>query len=331
MSVADLASARLDWAAAQLAECRLCPRQCRVNRAAGETGWCGAGPDAACFLHYVHYGEEAELAPSLSVFLTGCNLRCRFCHTAIERRERPAKPLTPERLRAIIARGLAEGARNVSFHGGEPTVNLPALLRLFAALDGLPPIVWNSNLYCTAETLEAIRGIPTVYLADLKFGNAACAERIAGAGDYWDVVRARLRQVAEAEPGKLLVRHLVLPGHPECCTRPALEWLAADLSAARVSLKTDYLVMPDARGDPQLGRFLTAEEIRQAERLAADLGIPLAAGPDFAAVRDAPPQGREPLDVELVISPTGAIFLHHPTRDLTSVALAATQRGKSEP
>jgi putative pyruvate formate lyase activating enzyme len=333
MGVAELAASRLDWAAAQLAECRLCPRQCRANRAAGERGFCGAGAEARCFMDYVHYGEEAELVPSHSVFLTGCNLRCLFCHTAIERRTLPAETLTAARLRGIVERGRREGARNVSFHGGEPTVNAPALLRLFAALDALPPIVWNTNLYCTAETLEAIAGIPAFYLVDLKFGNAACAEAIAGAGDYWEVVRARLKETAAQEPGKLIVRHLVLPGHLDCCTRPALEWLARELPSARLSLKTDYLVMPDARGDARLGRFLTDAEVREATALARELGVPLAAQLDAGAMGAL--VGRESsegqmLDAELVISPRGAVFLHHPTRDITSVALAISTKGESE-
>ncbi len=329
MGVAELAASRLDWAASQLAECRLCPRQCRANRAAGELGFCGAGAEARGFMDYVHYGEEAELVPSHSVFLTGCNLRCIFCHTAIERRTLPSEPLTAERLLAMVERGRREGARNVSFHGGEPTVNAPALLRLFAeAGDGLPPIVWNTNLYCTAETLEAIAVIPTFYLVDLKFGNGACAEAVAGAADYWEAVRARLKEAAAREPGKLIVRHLVLPGHLDCCTRPALEWLARELPSARLSLKTDYLVMPDARRDARLGRFLADAEVRQAAALARDFGIPLARQLDSRAmgalVRGQPSEGVA-LDAELIISPTGAVFLHHPTREVTSIALALRQ------
>jgi len=72
---------------------------------------------------------------------------------------------------------------------------LPALLRLLAALDDLPPIVWNTNLYCTSEALEMTAGLAAVYLVDLKFGNAACAASVAGAEDYWSVVRARLGDI----------------------------------------------------------------------------------------------------------------------------------------
>ena len=155
MTRAERARSRLDWAQAQLAECRLCPRDCRVDRTSGETGWCGADDRAQVFMEFVHYGEEAPLAPSHTFYLTGCNLRCVFCHTAPDRQGR-GQALTGERLRALVERGRREGARNVNFLGGEPTVSLPALLRLFAEVRDLPPLVWNSNLYCTADALAAL-------------------------------------------------------------------------------------------------------------------------------------------------------------------------------
>ena len=326
MTTASLAAARLDWAQRQLAECRLCPRDCRVNRAAGETGYCGAGPDARVFTEFVHYGEEAELSPSHTIYLTGCNLRCAFCQTADERRDRAGEALTADSLRAIVARGRSEGARNLNLLGGEPTANLPALLRLLAEVEGLPPIVWNTNLYCTTEALAMVAGIPAVTLADLKFGNAACASGLCGADDYWDVVRARLKEVWEREGGRLVVRHLVLPGHVECCTRPALEWLADELGRVRVSLKTDYVVVPAARGHGELGRFLSEEETRQAGAIADELDIQRVpqARPEDALRMASANAASSDVDAELVISPKGEVFLRHPTREMTAAALAAS-------
>jgi len=279
----------------------------------------------------VHYGEEPELVPSHTVYLTGCNLRCLFCHTADERRAASAAPLTAERLNALVRRGRREGAWNVNFLGGEPFVNLPALLRLFAAADELPALVWNSNFYCSAEALAMVSRLADVYLADLKFGNASCAGRLAGAPDYRDVVRARLRELYALAPEKILLRHLVLPGHVECCTRPALEWVAAELPGVRVSLKQDYLVMPAARSDPDLSRFLSDAEASLAERIARSLEVRFAAtnAAPLVAVAPPPPCGDEPsgpggdergFDAELVIAPDGKVFLRHPTRELTALA-----------
>jgi len=324
MKTGEAARAALDRAGRHLVECRLCPRDCGADRSSGQLGWCGAGAQARCFLDFVHYGEEAGLAPSHVVYLTGCNLKCLFCHTAEERKTRPARLLTPAGLAELVARGRDQGARNLNILGGEPTVNLPALLELFAAVEDLPPLVWNTNLYATAEALAMVEGLVDTYLPDLKFGNAACAERLAGAGDYWDVVRVRLLELPRA---RTIVRHLALPGHFDCCTRPALQWLARELPGARVSLRLDYLVMPAARADPRLGRFLSADEARQALDFAGSLGLNLVAQtPPAEPPGDGPASG---IEVEMVISPEGGIYLRHPTRE--AAALARGLKGGPEP
>jgi putative pyruvate formate lyase activating enzyme len=324
----------LEWAERMSAACRLCPRNCGVNRRRGEIGWCGAG-DAACFfIEFVHCGEEPELAPSHTVYLTGCNLRCQFCHTADDRASKPAEELTAARLRELVAHGRKQGARNLNFLGGDPGVNLPALLRLFAAFSkwrmppacahnpedcATPPLVWNTNLYCTAETLERADEIADLYLPDLKFGNHVCAQKIAEAGDYWDVVRERLRELYGRAKDRIVLRHLVLPGHVDCCTRPALEWVAREMPAVRLSLKLDYLAMPRSRGDERLGRFLRDEEGEQALRLVESLGLRTAS---LAEVAPRPPTGPAAAgrDFEVVIAPSGEMYLRIPTQEAMAVA-----------
>ncbi|MCX7934808.1 MAG: radical SAM protein [Planctomycetota bacterium] len=309
----------LAWAERMDTECRLCPRACGVNRAAGERGWCGAGRDACFFLEFVHWGEEPEIAPSHTIYLMGCNLRCRFCHTAEDRRRLAAVPLTPEKLRALAAAGQAQGARNLNFLGGEPTVNLPALLRLLTAAGEMPAVVWNTNLYCAAETLAAADSIVDIYLPDFKFGNNACSQAIAEAADYWDVARDRLRELYARAKERIILRHLVLPGHVACCTRPVLEFLAQAAPAVRLSLKLDYLVMPASRGDARLGRFLSDAERDEARRLASDLGLRTAAAASAAAV--APPAAPAPdRDFEIVISPRGELYMRVPTAQAARLA-----------
>lgn len=331
MPTRDVAAGRLAWAAQQLAGCRLCPRRCGANRSAGQRGWCGAADHAEYFTEFVHYGEECDLVPSHTVYLTGCNLRCLFCHTADERRTRPGQALTAERLAELARRGRRAGARNLNLLGGEPAVNLPALLRLIAEADALPPIVWNTNLYCAADTLAATAGLVDVYLPDLKFGNADCAARLAGAADYWDVARRRLAELAAEHARRVILRHLVLPGHVDCCTRPVLEWLAEQAPTVRVSLKLDYLPTTGAAADADLKRFLTPPEARRAEELARSLGLTLVAPRDarrlrerLAAAADGP-DGSAGVEVEVVLSPAGEVFLRHPTREATEAVLSLNE------
>lgn len=321
----DIASQRLDWANKALSECRLCPRDCRVNRIAEKLGWCGAGAQVQYYKEFVHYGEEPDLSPSHTVYLKHCNLQCLFCHTACERNTAAAIYLTPNRLKEIVEHGRSRGARNLNILGGEPMVNLPGLLKIFAEVETSCPIIWNTNLYCSETALELVAGIPDVYLADLKFGNAVCAKKLADSDDYWDVVRTRLIDLESCEgKNKIIVRHLVMPGHIECCTRPVLEWMAKKLTGVRLSLGLNYLVMPGARNDPHLKRFLTESERFQAEKIANTLGLHLVQRGNPSLYRDmlAHNEGGYCFDdVDFILSPDGRIFVQHPTRGATDLAL----------
>jgi len=320
----------LDWARGQLEDCRLCPRQCRVNRLQNETGWCKAAANVTCFMEYVGYGEEPELTPSHTLFLTHCSMDCIWCQTADEQATSPHVRLTPQSLQRIVARGISEGARNLNLLGGEPVVNLPGLLLLFAELDELPPIVWNSNSYCCADALEVLDGLVSVYAMDLKTSSSECAAKLTKTPDYPEVAKARLVELYHRCPERILLRHLVLPGHFACCTRPSLEWIAAALPGVRVSLQ-DYVVMPRARPDASLGHFLSAEEFARAKGLAGELGIPLverlpgqATAPAMAVQQQLdlgkPINGEKTIDIELILSPEGKLFLRHPNRPAAALA-----------
>jgi putative pyruvate formate lyase activating enzyme len=276
------------------------------------------------FQEFVNYSEEPELTPSHALLLTGCNLRCLFCHTSEGRQRQGAPLLTREELQRIAAKGQAAGARNLNLYGGEPFVNLPGLLALIAESAKLPPVVWNTNLYCSAEALAALAGIPRLYLVDLKFGDRRCAEHIAGAEDYREVVTARLLELHRSVGADaIMVRHLVMPGHGSCCTEPALRWLAANLGDVRVSLRTGYLVMPQARVDANLGRFLTEAETGSAHRLAVALGLRLVEAPVPTPAALRAPAGavpRDAVDVEVVLSPGGQLYLRNAPREVLELS-----------
>jgi putative pyruvate formate lyase activating enzyme len=38
----------------------------------------------------------------------------------------------------------------------------------------------------------------------------------------------------------LIVRHLLMPGHIECCWRPVAEWLADNLPGVKVNLRSGF-------------------------------------------------------------------------------------------
>jgi putative pyruvate formate lyase activating enzyme len=131
MVVAGIERERLALADQHLDSCSLCEHRCGVSRRAGERGPCKVGCEARVFRHRVELGEEVELIPSHLFYLSGCDLRCCFC-IAESNAFSPASgtELTGEFLANAIPWGRTQGARNIQWVGGEPTIHIPAILRL---------------------------------------------------------------------------------------------------------------------------------------------------------------------------------------------------------
>jgi len=261
------------------AGCALCEHRCGANRREGRPGRCGVLRTKVAS-HFIHYGEERPLVPSYTVFLAGCNLRCVFCQNwDISTDAEAGEVIEPGVLaRMIEARGIApigapacRGIRNVNWVGGDPIPHLPYVLRVLQELELDVPQVWNSNMYMTREALEVLAGTMDVYLTDLKFGNDRCARELCGAPRYWEVVTRNHLQAARQ--GEVVVRHLMLPGHLECCTLPVLEWLGEHLPQAAVNVMDQYRPEHRARQMPAMARGVSPTEHRVALERAGELGL----------------------------------------------------------
>ncbi len=272
MSLGTPTSTRISLAHAQLQGCDLCEHRCGANRLAGERGPCKAGPDARVFRHRVECGEEAELVPSHLFYLSGCDLRCAFCIAEANAFD-PARGrlLTRDFFSAAVAWGRTQGARNVQWVGGEPTIHIPAILAAMEDLPDLPPIVWKSDFYGTPVAFDLLHEVVAVYVADFKFGNDDCASRIARVPDYTQIVTRNLQRVAcESE---LIIRHLLLPGHFECCFRPIVAWLQQELPLVKFSLRDGYLPRWQASRLPELSVPLPRGEGLRARQYAIERGL----------------------------------------------------------
>jgi putative pyruvate formate lyase activating enzyme len=265
-------------AAGHLTDCRLCPHLCGTRRVEGR-GVCRVGVQSYVASEMLHMGEEEVLRPAHAIFFSGCTAACSFC-TAARFAFRPTYgvAVTPAQLAARIEVRQAQGARSVCFIGGDPAPHIPLIVETLALLGPRRtiPAVFNSNFYLTAEALDLLAPCIDIHLPDLKFGPAAgpqsCGERIGGMPDYWNVVTGCIARL-HGEGRRLLVRHLLMPGHFACCTQPALAWLAT-LGGVEVSLLTQYVAPAQARGE--LAAELAAAEVTQARSLAARLGLKLA-------------------------------------------------------
>jgi putative pyruvate formate lyase activating enzyme len=258
---------RLDNAAQHLTNCALCEHRCHVNRRLGERGPCKAGCEARVFRHRVEFGEEVELVPSHLFYLSGCDLRCCFCIAEANAFDPSAGTrLTSSFLVDALAKGRQQGARNLQWVGGEPTIHIPAIMQAMADCRDLPPIVWKSDFYGTPEAFELLDGVADVYVADFKFGNNTCALQLAKVERYMEIVTRNLHDAQRQ--GDLIIRHLLLPGHFDCCYRPIVDYLASAMPHVKFSIRTGYLPRWQARHYGPLGHPLDTQVAGKAFELA---------------------------------------------------------------
>jgi putative pyruvate formate lyase activating enzyme len=228
----------------------------------------------------LHMGEEEPLRPAHAIFFSGCTATCHFC-TAARFAFHPTYgvAVTPAQLAQRILQRQQEGARSLCFIGGDPAPHIPFILATLAAVGEARtiPAVLNSNFYLTDDALDLLDGAIDIYLPDLKFGPAhgpdSCGERIGGMPDYWQVVTHCIERVWQ-RGARVIVRHLLMPGHFACCTAPVLHWLGQH-PGLETSLLTQYLAPAHARGE--LAASLDPGEVEAAFALARELGLRLVA------------------------------------------------------
>jgi len=257
-----------------LADCKLCAHNCGVNRLAGETGLCHAGAETRFFSAQVEVSDEIELIPTFAVALSGCDLRCDFCITGRESwNPRAGLGFDAIAMAAQTKVALHNGARTIMVLGGEPTIHLPDALEFISHLPDDARLIWKTNAHGSAQARELLDGMFDVWLADFKFGNDTCALRLAKVPDYIRIVQENL--LWADEHSELIVRHLLMPGHVECCWQPVAEWLAENLPEVKVNLRAGFWPAWHAARHHELRGTVTAGENDNAFELARQLGLNL--------------------------------------------------------
>ncbi len=234
--------------------CTLCPRQCGVDRSAGQRGFCGCPDTALVAKTMLHHWEEPALAGaggSGAIFFGGCSLGCRYCQNRTISAGPAGRPTDAAGLRRMMDELIAQGAENIDLV--TPGHFLPTILP--ALRPKLPvPVVYNCGGYERVESLRRLDGLVDIYLPDLKYADSALAQSLSGAADYFPVATAAIlemyRQVGPARWSgeKLLsgvvIRHLILPGHVENSLK-VLDWIGAHFAPGQVlvSLMRQYTPM----------------------------------------------------------------------------------------
>ncbi|MHA1595119.1 MAG: radical SAM protein [Candidatus Baldrarchaeia archaeon] len=260
-----------------LQSCHFCERRCQVDRLNGKTGFCRLDKTSRVSSAFLHLGEEAPLVPSGTIFFTSCTFKCVFCQNYdISTDPYNGVEVDGKRLASIAAELFREGARNINYVGGEPTPNLHVILEAMKYLKVNVTQLWNSNMYCSEETMKLLLDVIDFWLPDFKYGNDECAERLSKVKNYFEVVSRNHKLAYEEGGGEMIIRHLVLPNHVECCTRPVLEWIAKHCPNALVNIMEQYRPMHLVPKDPaykDINRRPTYQEMKEAYKIADDLGL----------------------------------------------------------
>lgn len=287
---------RAKRAVASLADCRVCPRDCRVNRLEDKWAACKTGRYAQVNSHFPHLGEEDCLRGwrgSGTIFFSHCNLRCVFCQNFdISQGISPGavgRGSPPDVIAEMMLDLQRSGCHNINFVTPEHVVPQVLEALTVAIESGLRlPIVYNTSAYDSLESLELLDGIVDIYMPDLKLWEPETSRRYLKAEDYPESAFAAVKEM-HAQVGTLkinarglaergvLIRHLVMPGMIEN-TRRILEWIAAELGpGSYVNVMDQYHPAGKVSSTryAEINRALSEDEYREARRIATDLGLRL--------------------------------------------------------
>ncbi len=303
-----------------LRHCNFCRWGCRVDRSEGsKRGACMLDHVSRVSSYFHHLGEELPIRGvrgSGTIFFTSCNMRCGFCQNGdISKDKDNGLIVDPSQLAMMMWELRVEGCHNINLVGGEPTIHLHTIVEAISLLGSVQPsrdkltylwmmkpdalrwrrlepsqylydgelntpILWNSNMYMSGETLMILRELVDIWLPDFKFGSNACSIKLARTPWYWETVSANHKTIYDWGED-ILIRHLVMPNHVECCTKKVLSWIAENMPETPVNVMDQY--HPDCFADPlspefdprysEIARRPTREEILEAYRYARRLGL----------------------------------------------------------
>lgn len=271
-----------------LRECRLCPRECKVNRLAGEKGVCREDFRIMAARAALHFWEEPCISGtkgSGAVFFSGCSLGCVFCQNHEIAAAKCQREISEERLSEIFLELQQQGAANVNL-----VTAVQFVPQILAALDRAKkngfslPVLYNCSGYEKTDTLKLLEPYVDIYLPDFKYWEPKLSRKYAHAPDYAvyaktaiaEMVRQTGPCVFDAE-GYLrkgtLVRHLILPGNV-ANSKHILKYLIETYGTQiYISIMNQYTPLQKLSNFPELNRRVTRREYERVLSYALDLGL----------------------------------------------------------
>lgn len=207
-------------------KCKLCPRNCNVDRDKGELGFCGAPGKMVIARYSLHQWEEpciSGVKGSGMIFFSYCNMRCCFCQNYEISTLHKGRVVNIEEFCNICLELQENGASNINLV--TPTMYVPYIVDglILAKKRGLTiPIVYNTSGYENVATIRRLKGLVDIYLPDFKYYDEEKARRYSKCDNYFEyaslAIKEMVKQIGKIEIGKdglmkkgVIIRHLLLP------------------------------------------------------------------------------------------------------------------------
>lgn len=271
-----------------LKHCTLCPRNCGVDRLAGQKGYCRADSRLMVARAALHMWEEPCISGgegSGAVFFSGCSMGCIFCQNHEIAAGRTGKIIREERLAEIFLELQDKKANNINLvTAGHYVPQVTGALQE-AKKRGLKiPVVYNSSGYEKPQTLKMLEGLVDIYLPDFKYMDDKLAQAYSHAQDYPQIAKMALeemvRQAGKAEfDGRgmmkkgVIVRHLLLPGHLSDSKKIIRYLYETYGDRIYISMMNQYTPMPCVADDELLSRKVKKKEYETLLDYAISLGV----------------------------------------------------------
>lgn len=92
-------------------------------------------------------------------------------------------------------------------------------------------------MYLSVEGIYLLKGVVDLYLTDFKFGNNECGEGLSKIKNYFDIIKRNHLLIKDEE---VIIRHLVMPNHLDCCTEKIFNFISKNLDNAVVNVMFQY-------------------------------------------------------------------------------------------
>lgn len=271
-----------------LSSCKLCPRECMVNRLNNETGYCKQTDTVKIGRYSLHFWEEPSISGekgSGTVFFSGCNLGCVYCQNYKISTENRGKDISIEELSDIFLDLQNKGANNINLV--TPTHFVPQIVTALkiSKKNGLKiPVVYNSGGYESVESLKMLDGLIDIYMPDFKYFEDKYAIKYSNAPNYSYNAKIAIDemflQVGKNEFDEngimkkgVIIRHMMLPGLL-FDSKKIIDYIYDRFKDdVYISIMSQYTPMPWVEKYPEINKKISNEYYQSLVNYAIDLGV----------------------------------------------------------